>query len=263
MAKYSMKLRGHTVVFGGSGDIGMAVVLAAADNGAKRITFTYGGNKAAADALAAELRKRKVKVYYASVKPSDQVAVEAFLEAAVKAQGEEIYHMVYAIGVSPNKAYLKQKLETTGPGDDIGARDIFEINALGSDVCCKAVAKRMVEKNVMGTIVPITSSNGYNSHASLSSPYDASKIAQSKFMRVAAEFFAPLGIRINGCAPGWVNTKMNRTLPPVYRKQETKRIKMGRWIEPEEVAALIIYLLSDASSGICGQDVLIDGCYRG
>ena len=102
-ASLSMNLGGHTVVFGGSGEIGRAVVLAAAKSGAKKITFTYGGNKVVADALAEELKRQKVKVFYASVKPSDDVAVRDFLESAVKAQGEEIKHSVYAIGISPNK----------------------------------------------------------------------------------------------------------------------------------------------------------------
>lgn len=262
MAKYSMELRRHAVIFGGSGDIGIEVVRAIVDNGVKKISFTYGGNKAVADALAAELRTRKVKVFYASVKPSDKSAVDAFLEAAVKAQGEEIYHMVYAIGKSPNKAYLKQKLETTGPGDNIGARDVFEVNALGSDVCCKAVAERMVKKKVKGSVVTITSTNGYNSYAPISAPYDASKIAQSKYMRIAAEFFAPFGIRINGCAPGWVLTKMNKDLTAAYRKKESKRIGMGRWADPGEIAAVVVFLLSDAASYISGQDIMVDGCYR-
>jgi NAD(P)-dependent dehydrogenase (short-subunit alcohol dehydrogenase family) len=262
MAKFSMEITKHTVVFGGSGDIGMEIVRSAVDNGVKRISFTYGGNKAAADALAAELRKRKVKVFCASVKPSDKKAVNAFLEEAVMAQGEEVNHMVYAIGISPNKSYLKQTLETTGPGDDIGAREIFEINALGSDICCRATAERMVKKKVKGTIVTITSSNGYNSYAPISAPYDASKIAQSKLMRIASEVFDEFGIRINGCAPGWIKTKMNLTLKPAYIKQETKRIGIGRWAEPYEVAAVVIWLLSSASSFVYGQDIIPDGNYR-
>lgn len=262
MAKFSMEITKHTVVFGGSGDIGMEIVRSVVDNGVKRVSFTYGGNKTAADALAAELRKRKVKVFYAQVKPYEKKAVNVFLEEAVRAQGEEIHHAVYAIGVSPNKSYLKQTLETTGPGDDIGAEDVFKINAIGSDICCKAVAERMMNKKVKGSIVTITSTNGYNSYASISGPYDASKSAQSKLMRISAEFFVKFGIRINGCAPGWIGTKMNLTLKPAYIRQETRRIGMGRWADPREVAAVVIFLLSDASSYICGQDIMVDGCYR-
>lgn len=261
-ANLSMNLGGHTVVFGGSGEIGRAAVQAAAKSGVKKITFTYGGNKVVADALAEELKRQKVKVFYASVKPSDEVAVRDFLESAVKAQGEEIKHSVYAIGISPNKPFRKQKLETTGPGDDIGARDIFEVNAFGSFITTRAVAERMVKHGVRGTIVAITSTNGINSYSQISASYDASKAAQWMYTRVASEFYAPYGIRINGCAPGWIDTVMNKTLPKSERKKETKRILMGRWAEPEEVAALVIFLLSEASSYICGQNIMADGCYR-
>jgi 3-oxoacyl-[acyl-carrier protein] reductase len=262
MTKYDMKLTKHAVVFGGSGGIGVTAVRALVASGVKKITFSYGRNVTVADTLAAELKKKKVKVYYASVKPSDKMAVNAFLEDAVTAQGEEINHMVYAIGISPNKAYLKQTLETTGPGDDIGAREIFEINAFGSDVCCRAVAERMKQKKVKGTIAIITSTNGVNSYSKISAHYDASKAAQIMYTRIAAEYYAPFGIRINGVAPGWINTEMNKTLPPAERKKETKRIISGRWAEPEEIAALIVYLLSEASSYICGQNIMADGCYR-
>ena len=263
MAKYTMELRRHTVVFGGSGGIGMEVVRAVADSGVKKVTFTYGGNKVAADALAAELKKRKVKVYYASVNLSDDVAVRTFLEAAVKAQGEEVQHAVFAVGISPNKPFRKQTLETTGPGDDRGAREVFEINVFGSFIVSRAVAERMKQKKVKGTMVLITSTNGINSYSQISAHYDASKAAQAMYMKIAAELYAGDGIRINGLAPGWINTEMNKTLPPRERKRETARIKMGRWAEPGEIAALAVYLLSDASSYICGQNVMADGAYRG
>ncbi len=263
MPKFNMDLRGHAVIFGGSGGIGQEVVRAIAESGVKKITFTYGGNTAAADALAAELKKRKVKVYYASVKPADEVAVRVFLEAAVQAQGEEVHHMVYAVGVSPNKPFSEQKLESTGSGDNLGARDVFEVNTFGSFITSRAVAERMKSAKVTGTIALITSTNGINSYSQISATYDASKAAQAMYMKVAAEYYAPFGIRINGVAPGWINTDMNKTLPPSERKKETKRIMMGRWAEPSEIAAVVLYVLCDASSYICGQNIMADGAYRG
>lgn len=262
MAKYSMELRRHTVVFGGSGGIGMEVVRAVVDSGVKKVTFTYGGNKVAADALAAELKKRKVKVCYGSLNLSDDKAVRDFLAAAVKAQGEEIGHAVFAAGISPNKPFRKQTLETTGPGDDRGAREVFEINVFGSFIVSRAVAERMKAMKVNGTMVIITSTNGINSYSQISAHYDASKAAQAMYMKIAAELYAGDGIRINGLAPGWINTEMNKSLPPSERKRETARIKMGRWAEPGEIAALAVYLLSEASSYICGQNVMADGAYR-
>lgn len=260
---FCMDLNGHAVVFGASGGIGYEIAMALAENGVTNLSFTYGGNVAAAEELAAKLRERRVTPYFVSVNLSDDAAVQAFLEAAVVAQGgKEITYMVNAVGISPNKPLLEQTLESTGPGDNKGWRDVFEVNVNGSFITTRAVAKRMWEKGVQGSIVLITSTNGINSYSQISAHYDASKAAQSLMMRIAAEEFAPYGVRINGVAPGWINTKMNDTLPADERAQETVRIKMGRWAEPKEIAAPVVFLLSDDSSYICGQNLMVDGCYR-
>jgi NAD(P)-dependent dehydrogenase (short-subunit alcohol dehydrogenase family) len=258
-----MDLNGHAVVFGASGGIGFEIALALADNGASRISFTYGGNSAAAEDLAMKLKERHVTSYFASVNLSDDAAVQSFLEEAVLAQsGHEIRYMVNAVGVSPNKPIMEQTLESTGSGDDRGWREVFEVNVNGSFITTRAVAKRMVEKKIAGSVVLITSTNGINSYSQISAHYDASKAAQALMMRVLSEEFAPYGVRINGVAPGWINTKMNDSLPEDERERETSRIKMGRWAEPREIAAPVVFLLSDDSSYVCGQNIMVDGCYR-
>lgn len=260
---FCMDLKGHAVVFGASGGIGYEIALALAENGVTHLSFTYGGNKTAAEELSTKLRERRVTSYYSSVNLSDDAAVQAFLSDAVAAQGgEEIRYMVNAVGISPNKPLLEQTLESTGPGDDKGWRDVFEVNVNGSFITTRAVAKRMWEKGVSGSIVLITSTNGINSYSQISAHYDASKAAQSLMMRIAAEEFAPYAVRINGVAPGWINTKMNDTLPDDERAEETRRIKMGRWADPREIAAPVVFLLSDDASYICGQNLMVDGCYR-
>ncbi len=260
---FCMDLNGHAVVFGASGGIGFEIALALAENGASRISFTYGGNVAAAEALADKLKERRVTPFFASVNLSDELAVQSFLEEAViKQAGEEVRYMVNAVGISPNKPLMEQTLETTGPKDDIGWREVFEVNVNGSFITTRAVAKRMKEKGIHGSIVLITSTNGINSYSQISAHYDASKAAQALMMRIVAEEFAPLGIRINGVAPGWINTKMNLTLPEDERQRETARIRMGRWADPKEIAAPVVFLLSGDSSYICGQNIMVDGCYR-
>lgn len=263
VTNFCMDLVGHAVVFGGSGDIGFEIALALAENGATHVSFTYGGNRLVAEELATKLKERRVTPFFASVNLSDETAVQDFLNEAVRVQnGEEIRYMVNAVGISPNKPLLEQTLETTGSKDHVGWRDVFEVNVNGSFITTRAVARRMKEKEVPGSIVLITSTNGINSYSQISAHYDASKAAQALMMRIVAEEFASSGVRINGVAPGWINTKMNLTLPEDERQRETVRIRMGRWAEPREIAAPVVFLLSEDSSYICGQNIMVDGCYR-
>jgi 3-oxoacyl-[acyl-carrier protein] reductase len=80
--------------------------------------------------------------------------------------------------------------------------------------------------------------------------------------RTLAEPYAKAGIRINSVAPGWVNTSMNRTLPPEEKEKEIAKIWLGRFAEPEEIATVVVFALSPASSFIVGQNILVDGGYR-
>ncbi len=264
-SKYISKVNGHALVLGGSGGIGAEISLAFAANGVKAISFTYNRNKKAADALAKELKKNGVKkVYYDALNQSDDVAVAQFLEAAVVANGSEIEIAVNAVGVSPNKPLEKQRLETTGEGtDNIGWREVFETNVFGCFVSTRAIAERMKAKKIKGAITLITSTNGINSHSQISVHYDASKAAQSHMMRVLAEHYGrKYEIRINGIAPGWIDTDMNKSLPVSERKKEMKKIWSGRFAFPHEVAAFVVFISGTGGSYTYGQDIMVDGGYR-
>jgi NAD(P)-dependent dehydrogenase (short-subunit alcohol dehydrogenase family) len=256
------RLDGHAVVFGASGGIGYEITKSLALMGITKISFSYGRNKEAAEALASELTQMGVTTYFESLNLSNDLSVRSFLSSAVKSQKEELSIMVNAVGISPNKPYREQTLETTGAGDDIGAREVFEVNVFGSFITTRAVAERMQDKGIKGSIVLVTSTNGVNSQSQISAHYDASKAAQIMYMKIAAELYAPFGIRINGVAPGWINTSMNKTLPEKERANETRKIWNGRWAEPKEISSIVAFLCGPASSYIIGQNIMADGGYR-
>jgi NAD(P)-dependent dehydrogenase (short-subunit alcohol dehydrogenase family) len=262
--KLSDRVRGHAVVFGGSGGIGVPTVEELVAQGIDAISFSYNRNREAAEKLAEKLKKAGMKkVFFDRLDPSDEEAVKRFLKVAVEATGVEITSAVYAIGVSPNKPFEKQKLETVGEGvDNIGWREVYEVNVFGCMVSMRAVAKRMKKHEVKGTMVFITSTNGINSHSQISAHYDSSKAAQSHLMRIMAEHYARYSIRINGVAPGWVNTSMNKSLPPSELKKEMRKIWSGRFGEPHEIARFIVFILSEEGSYTYGQDFMVDGGYR-
>ena len=120
----------------------------------------------------------------------------------------------------------------------------------------------MKEKKVSGSIVLITSTNGINSQSEISAHYDASKAAQAMMMRISAEKYAPFGIRINGIAPGWINTSMNDTLPQDERAKEMGRIWSGRFADPSEIATFVAFVVGSGGSYAYGQNFMIDGGYR-
>ena len=260
-SKYISTIEGHAVVLGGSGGIGREIVRAIAASGAGAVSFTYGKNKKAAEELAQELAQIGVKSFYGSVERLDEAGFDKFLGDAVSAIGEEPSMAVDSIGISPNQSHTLQKLDYDDPQNP-GWKQVFETNVFGSFSALRALAGRMKDKGVKGSITLITSSNGINSQAEYSVHYDSSKAAQAHMMRTLAEPYAKSGIRINAVAPGWVSTSMNDTLPPGEKENETAKIWLGRFAAPEEIAQVVIFLLSSASSYIVGQNILVDGGYR-
>lgn len=253
-SKYISRVTGHALVLGGSGGIGSEIVRALVANGAHAVTFTYGRNREAADALKAEMEELGVKVYIGAVDQLDEVAFKAFLEEAVSALGEEVTVAVNTIGISPNTPLEEQTFEEW--------ERVFEVNLHGCFLSTRVIASRMKEKGVTGSITLITSTNGINSQSSISVHYDASKSAQGHMMRILAEHYAPHGIRINGIAPGWIATSMNDSLPEDERQKEVSKIWCRRFADPAEVAAFTAFIAGSGGSYIYGQNLMIDGGYR-
>ena len=252
--KYRFETKGHTVVFGGSGEIGREIVRALVAHGVRSISFTYYRGKKVADALAAELKRKRIQVYYAQLDPADDGAARAFLGAAVNAVREEIKNAVNAVGWSPDTPFAKQTAALY--------EEVYRINTVGSVISMRAALDRMREHNIAGAAVLVTSSNGHDSWSSFSLPYDLSKSAQSHPLVAAlAQEYAP-SIRVNGVSPGWIHTKMNDSVPPEEMKMELAKIFMGRLGKPEEVAKLTVFLLGSGASFITGENYEIDGGYR-
>ncbi|MBC8106632.1 MAG: SDR family oxidoreductase [Anaerolineae bacterium] len=250
-------ITGHALVLGGSGGLGAEIARTLAASGASAVSFTYGRNKKAADDLVAELRADGVKSFAAPVDLSDEQMFNKVLDDAVAAVGEEVSLAVNSIGVSPNVPIEQQTLD--GPD---GWRRVFEINVFGCFVSTRAIAERMKARGVQGSIVLITSTNGINSQSQISTHYDSSKAAQGHMMKIFAEHYAPSGIRINGVAPGWIETSMNDTLPPDERAKEISKIWARRFAAPHEIASFVVFVGGSGGSYAVGQNFMVDGGYR-
>lgn len=91
--------------------------------------------------------------------------------------------------------------------------------------------------------------------------YAASRAGMTHFTRGAAIQYAPSNIRINSVLPGWVKSPFTKWIfnDEKLSKYRTDRVPLGRWGEPHEIAAAILFLLSDDASYVTGSELLIDG----
>lgn len=137
--------------------------------------------------------------------------------------------------------------------------ETYEINLKAPFRLSREVAKHMKER-ISGVIINITSLN-----AELAFPnnpaYVSFKGALKQLTKSLALDLGEFGIRVNNIGPGYFKTNMTKKSweDELKRKKITEKTVLGRWGEPDDLAGVVIFLASDASSYITGQDIYIDG----
>lgn len=135
----------------------------------------------------------------------------------------------------------------------------IEVNLTASFYCTQSVIRKMI-KNKQGSIINITSIN-----AELGFPRNPSYVASKGGLKMLGKSFAKdwgkQGIRVNNVGPGYIKTDMTKK---TYDNKKTKKEReshtmLGRWGYPEDLIGPCIFLASDASSYITGQDIYVDG----
>ncbi len=139
-------------------------------------------------------------------------------------------------------------------------RAVVEVNLTGTFLAARGVARRMAAAEVRGSIVTITSINGVAPGAR-SGAYGASKSAVALLTQQMAIEWGPLGIRVNAVAPGLIDAGMSE---PIYadadiRQRRAERVPLGRLGTADDVAATVMFLLSDQASYVSGTEVVVDG----
>ncbi|MCB1744313.1 MAG: SDR family oxidoreductase [Gammaproteobacteria bacterium] len=136
----------------------------------------------------------------------------------------------------------------------------IEISTLGVFLGARAVAQAMA-RNGGGAIVNLSSMASKQGAGTYGTAYAFSRAGMINFTKSEALQLAPLGIRVNAVSPGWVHTPFTDYLHtnPEQHAYRMGRVPLKRWGQPEEIAAGILFLLSDDASYVTGSELLMDG----
>jgi len=235
------------LVTGGSRGIGRAVAEALAREGAA-VAVAAGRDLAAAEETATAVRALGVGGIPLQGDVSAAAQADA-LVAATLGQWGRLDLLVNNAGITRDGLLMRM---------DEGDWDaVVDVNLKGAFLCTRAALKPMLRQR-SGCIVNITSVMGLRGSAGQAN-YAAAKSGMIGLTKSAAWEVASRGIRVNAVAPGFITTRMTEGLPQGVTAEALKRIPLGRFGRPEDVAGVVVFLCSEAAGYITGQVVVVDG----
>mgnify|MGYP003604356315 FL=1 len=235
------------LVTGASRGIGRAIALTLAEAGAD-VAVNYAGNAAAAEEVAAEIRKMGRRALILQGDVSQTEAAAAMLDAVVAEFGRcDI--LVNNAGITRDGLLMRMKEE------DWDA--VLNTNLKGVFNCTKAALKYMMKQR-SGKIVNIASVVGIMGNAGQAN-YAAAKAGCIGFTKSVAKEVASRGITVNAVAPGLIATDMTSVLPDKVIEEMAAGIPLKRAGQPVDVAKAVLFLVSDDAAYITGQTLNVDG----
>jgi 2-dehydro-3-deoxy-D-gluconate 5-dehydrogenase len=139
---------------------------------------------------------------------------------------------------------------------------VFDVNLRGVYFASQAFVRRLVARSGggagWGKIVNVASMTSYRGFDG-SSVYGATKAAILNLTKMQAVEWAPLGVRVNAIAPGWIETPMTAGMAPARRRWVEEHVPQGHYGAPEDIAGLGLYLASPVSDYCTGQTFAVDG----
>jgi NAD(P)-dependent dehydrogenase (short-subunit alcohol dehydrogenase family) len=247
-----LRLDGRIVVISGAGGggIGTTVTAMAARAGATVIALSR--SKENLDEHIVPLAQQGLAVVPVAADASTDEGIRAVIDQTRRADGS-LYGLVNVAGGAAPSTWMPSTRVTRSDW-----REIFADNLETAFFMSQAVAAELVAQQLPGSIVSISSISGMNT-APFHIAYGTAKAAIAAMTRTMALELALAGIRVNAVAPGVTETAASRTYVDEDPDRDRQAIAMGRRGRPEEQAGAILFLLSDLSSYITGQTLLVDG----
>ena len=238
------------LVTGASSGIGRATAELFGRCGAS-VAVTYLNNKSGADATVAAIATNGQKGLALRADFSNNSEIEHTIGEVETGLG--------SVDILINNAgSLVERLKTLELTEQRW-NEVMNLNATSAFFAAKAVIPKMLEKG-SGVIVNVTSIAARNGGALGSIHYSSAKAAILTMTKGLAKEFAAQGIRINAISPGVIDTPYHETFTtPEVMQNLRKAIPMGREGRPDEVASVIAFLASDASSYLCGETIEVNG----
>jgi 3-oxoacyl-[acyl-carrier protein] reductase len=236
------------LVTGGSGGIGQAVVAALAAAG-HRVAVGYASDEPGAQkacAAAEEAGGPSARAFRIDV--TDPAAVDAAFKEVEEALGA-VHVLVNNAGVTQDGLFLRMSDEQWGK--------VLRTNLDGAFHCIRRAAPGMMKAR-FGRIVNVSSVAGLSGSAGQAN-YAAAKAGLVGLSRSIARELASRGVTCNVVAPGPVETAMTAALPQERQAELANEVPLGRMGTPVEVAAVVAFLCSEASSYVTGAVVPVDG----
>jgi NAD(P)-dependent dehydrogenase (short-subunit alcohol dehydrogenase family) len=236
------------LVAGGSRGIGAAVARLGGANGYD-VAVNYRNDEKAAKEVVAAVNAAGGQALAIKGDMGNDGDIERVFKT-VETLGP-ITHFVHSSGITGKASRLDTVSAAT-------VREVLDVNTFGAIWCLRAALQRMSTKNggKGGAVVMISSMAATIGGAGEYTWYAAAKGAVNTLVVGAAREVAKEGVRINGIAPGLIDTEIHE---PGRLERVTPFIPMGRPGQPDEVAQTVMFLLSDAASYITGTIINVSG----